>query len=106
MSALFKTLTLLALVALGDVHALGFSEGVIAKAREQTLTQVTYDGSYRIIPYPMGDVPHHIGVCTDVIIPAYRGMGIDLQALVHRDMKANFSQYPKLWGPGLSRWST
>jgi uncharacterized protein YijF (DUF1287 family) len=25
-------------------------------------------------------------------------MGIDLQKEVHEDMKANFNQYPKLWG--------
>lgn len=63
-----------------------------------TKDYVVYDGSYRQIPYPNGDVPENIGVCTDVIIRAYRKLGIDLQKEVHEDMKANFSQYPKNWG--------
>jgi hypothetical protein len=65
---------------------------------EQTRHQVTYDGSYRVIPYPGGDVPANIGVCTDVIIRAYRAVGIDLQRLVHEDMRSAFSSYPRLWG--------
>lgn len=65
-----------------------------------TLTQdhVIYDPSYYSIPYPNGDVPAGKGVCTDVVIRAYRKMGIDLQKLVHEDMKANFNLYPKNWG--------
>ena len=71
---------------------------IVAAAMEQTRRAVTYDGSYRAIPYPNGDVPAHLGVCTDVIIRAYRAGGIDLQRLVHEDMRANFSRYPQLWG--------
>lgn len=63
-----------------------------------TKDRVTYDGSYQQIAYPGGDVPEHIGVCTDVVIRAYRKLGIDLQKEVHEDMRANFSQYPKNWG--------
>ncbi len=59
---------------------------------------VRYDGSYRKISYPMGDVPADTGVCSDVIIRAYRGIDIDLQKFVHEDMKKNFSMYPKNWG--------
>ena len=73
-------------------------EALVAAAVEQTRHAVTYDGSYRVIPYPNGDVPLHIGVCTDVIIRAYRALGIDLQRLVHEDMRANFARYPQLWG--------
>lgn len=58
---------------------------------------VDYDPSYFKIPYPNGDVPKNKGVCTDVIIRAYRKLGIDLQKEVHEDMKANFSKYPKSW---------
>ena len=61
-------------------------------------SNVRYDGSYRKISYPMGDVPANTGVCSDVIIRAYRGIDIDLQKLVHEDMKRNFSIYPKNWG--------
>jgi uncharacterized protein YijF (DUF1287 family) len=64
----------------------------------QTKERVTYDGSYRRISYPGGDVPSHIGVCTDVIIRAYRAIGIDLQQRVHEDMRAAFNAYPKHWG--------
>ena len=59
---------------------------------------VTYDPSYFSINYPNGDVPSDKGVCTDVIIRAYRLVGIDLQKEVHEDMKVNFSKYPKIWG--------
>ena len=61
-------------------------------------SSVRYDGSYRKIDYPLGDVPADTGVCSDVIIRAYRGFYIDLQKLVHEDMKKNFSIYPKNWG--------
>jgi uncharacterized protein len=71
---------------------------VIAAAIEQTHHTVTYDGSYRRIAYPGGDVPRNIGVCTDVVIRAYRAIGVDLQRLVHEDMGAAFHAYPKLWG--------
>lgn len=63
-----------------------------------TKDKVRYDGTYHKIPYPNGDVPKGIGVCTDVVIRAYRKLGIDLQKEVHEDMKANFSKYPKSWG--------
>ena len=46
----------------------------------------------------MGDVPRNRGVCTDVVIRAYRAIGIDLQVLVHEDMRGNFARYPQLWG--------
>ncbi len=67
-------------------------------AMELTKQEVTYDPSYFSIPYPNGDVPSDKGVCTDVIIRAYRSIGIDLQKEVHLDMKANFHVYPKIWG--------
>jgi|SRR5688572_26057533 len=67
-------------------------------AIELTKDQVTYDPSYFTIPYPNGDVPADKGVCTDVIIRAYRALGVDLQERVHEDMKKNFDKYPQLWG--------
>jgi len=59
---------------------------------------IIYDPSYVRIKYPGGDVPADRGVCTDVIIRAYRKVGIDLQKDVHEDMKANFVKYPKRYG--------
>lgn len=38
------------------------------------------------------------GVCSDVIIRALRGLGLDLQKEVHEDMKRNFRHYPQRWG--------
>lgn len=67
-------------------------------ALELTKQQVTYDPRYFSIDYPNGDVPSDKGVCTDVIIRAYRKMGVDLQKEVHEDMKIHFNEYPKLWG--------
>ncbi|MAN29345.1 DUF1287 domain-containing protein [Mesonia oceanica] len=67
-------------------------------ALELTKQEVTYDPSYFSIDYPNGDVPVDKGVCTDVVIRAYRKTGIDLQQLVHEDMKAHFHQYPNHWG--------
>lgn len=60
--------------------------------------EITYDPSYFSISYPNGDVPSNVGVCTDVVIRAYRKLGIDLQKEVHEDMKSNFKIYPKNWG--------
>lgn len=62
------------------------------------LQKVNYDPTYFSIKYPNGDVPADKGVCTDVIIRAYRKLGIDLQKEVHEDMTNNFKLYPKNWG--------
>ncbi len=64
-----------------------------------TLTKqlVLYDPSYFVIDYPNGDVPKNKGVCTDVVIRTYRKLGIDLQKLVHLDIKTNFLDYPNKW---------
>ncbi len=67
-------------------------------AIELTPHQVTYTPAYVVIAYPNGDVPANTGVCTDVIIRAYRKLGIDLQKEVHEDMLQHFNQYPKDWG--------
>jgi hypothetical protein len=63
-----------------------------------TQQKVQYDPTYFRISYPMGDVPAEKGVCTDVVIRAYRKLGKDLQQLVHEDMQAHFNLYPKRWG--------
>ncbi len=67
-------------------------------ALKLTKQEVTYDPNYYVIDYPNGDIPADKGVCTDVIIRAYRLIGIDLQKDVHEDMKANFDDYPDNWG--------
>lgn len=74
------------------------AQALVSAARKQIGVTVTYDGSYRTLRYPGGDVPSDRGVCTDVVIRAYRELGIDLQRSVHEDMRANWSAYPKRWG--------
>jgi len=77
-----------------------FVTDIVQAALERTNHNVRYDGRYISIPYPNGDVPTNIGVCTDVIIRTYRTIGADLQKLVHEDMAANFEAYPskRIWG--------
>ena len=77
-----------------DSFFLNLSDAAVHLTRDR----VQYDPSYFVIAYPNGDVPANKGVCTDVIIRAYRKMGIDLQKDVHEDMVQNFSVYPKDWG--------
>lgn len=75
-----------------------FSRQLADSAYLLTRDFVTYDPAYFSIPYPGGDVPKDKGVCTDVVVRAYRKLGIDLQKEVHVDMKANFDKYPAKWG--------
>lgn len=86
------------LLSLNFLHAQqAFLKQLADSAFTLTRQKVIYDPSYFTIPYPNGDVPADKGVCTDVVIRAYRKLGIDLQQLVHEDMKANFSIYPSIW---------
>lgn len=75
-----------------------FSESLVKAALYRTTQTVRYDPAYVVLDYPGGDVPADTGVCTDLVIRSYRALGIDLQVLVHEDMKGSFSSYPKLWG--------
>ncbi len=69
-----------------------------AAAVERTKHDVVYDAAYRRIAYPMGDVAPDRGVCTDLVVRAFRAIGFDLQQLVHEDMTAAFAAYPAHWG--------
>jgi len=71
---------------------------ISAAALDRTKHHVTYDPAYFSLEYPGGDVPADKGVCTDVVIRTYRKLGVDLQKLVHEDMRKSFSKYPKNWG--------
>ena len=72
---------------------------IVQAARTQIGQTTIYDPAYVGLKYPGGDVPLERGVCTDVIIRALRkGAGLDLQKLVHEDMKKAFAKYPKIWG--------
>lgn len=71
---------------------------LVENARKQIGVTLSYDPKYRKIDFPMGDVPETTGVCTDVVIRAYRLQGLDLQQVVNKDMKSAWEKYPKLWG--------
>lgn len=95
-------LVLVSLLATGILSAQEqeptFYDRLAKAALERTKSFVRYDPAYVVLKYPGGDVPPETGVCTDVVIRSYRALGIDLQALVHEDMRRNFSRYPKNWG--------
>ena len=97
-SAMIILLIAVSVFGQGDSVPETQAKRLIAAAVAQTGMKVTYDGSYRRIAYPGGDVPETIGVCTDVIVRAYRAIGIDLQVKIHEDMRGNFEEYPKIWG--------
>lgn len=82
----------------GLPYASSFPLRLAEAALARTHQAVTYDGRYFRITYPGGDVPSHIGVCTDVVIRAYRQVGVDLQREVHEEMRAAFDAFPQLWG--------
>ncbi len=71
---------------------------IIQSAYAQVGVTLRYDPSYVSIPFPGGDVPIDRGVCTDVIVRAYRSIGVDLQLLVNQDMRKAFPAYPRKWG--------
>lgn len=96
MLRLLALMVVLAGAAQAEPASLG--ERVGAAAARQAERPGVYDPAYAVIDYPMGDVPADRGVCSDVVIRALRTQGIDLQQLVHEDMKATFSAYPKRWG--------
>lgn len=72
---------------------------LVEAAESQVGLTTVYDPAYARLAYPLGDVPMQRGVCTDVVIRAYRSaFGIDLQRLVHEDMRSAFASYPAIWG--------
>ena len=72
---------------------------LVAAARKQIGVTTGYDGAYKALDYPNGDIPRATGVCTDVVIRAYRdAFAFDLQQAVHEDMRGHFAAYPAIWG--------
>lgn len=70
---------------------------VLGAAHAQVGITRIYDPAYRRIAFPGGDVPVERGVCSDVVVRAWRAAGIDLQLEVNRDMRADFAAYPLTW---------
>jgi uncharacterized protein YijF (DUF1287 family) len=107
----------LLLLACGAAAAAPDGATLARAARAQVGVTLAYDPAYTRIPYPNGDLPRDRGVCTDVVVRAFREAGIDLQVRVHEDMRAHFAAYPGNWGlskpdpnidhrrvPNLQRW--
>lgn len=71
----------------------------LAQAAETQVGVTTiYDPAYRSLRYPGGDLPKERGVCADVVVRAFRAIGVDLQVAVHEDMARDFAAYPRMWG--------
>ncbi len=100
-SGRIQCITLLLVIALGG-RALYGTPAERARIASAAMAQVgvtrVYDPSYVRLRYPGGDVPPGRGVCADVIVRAFRGIGVDLQVAVHEDMTRNFRAYPQMWG--------
>src|SRR3954452_7309598 len=92
------TLVLLTDSRLTGQEPASFGSSLARAAARQVGVTTLYDPAYVRIGYPNGDVSPERGVCADVVVRAFRRMGIDLQAEVHQDMAKNFGVYPKSWG--------
>lgn len=97
--AILAVLTVLAVFThTASAQTTDFGMRLSDAALDRTRHQVTYDAAYVRLDYPGGDVAPDKGVCADVVIRVLRVLGHDLQRLVHEDMAATFSAYPKHWG--------
>jgi uncharacterized protein YijF (DUF1287 family) len=96
--AVLATLVLLAGSRLAGQVPTSVGISLARAAARQVGVTTLYDPAYVRIAYPNGDVPTERGVCADVIVRAFRRVGIDLQAEVHQDMAKNFGVYPRSWG--------
>ncbi len=83
-----------------NAHTPEFGRQLSDSALSRLNPNVSYVASYKKIGYPWGDVSEDTGVCTDVVIRSFRGLGIDLQSMVHEDMLQAFNAYPskKIYG--------
>jgi uncharacterized protein YijF (DUF1287 family) len=70
-------------------------QALVNAAAAQIGKTILYDPCYRKISFPLGDVPMKTGVCSDVIIRAFRVFGIDLQKNVAESIALNPALYKK-----------
>jgi len=66
---------------------------VLIGAYKTVLDAADYDDAYFTLRYPNGDPPRNRGACVDVIVRAVRNAGVDLQARVIEDERANGRAY-------------
>jgi uncharacterized protein len=81
-----------------EISKPSLAQKILEGAKKQAAERTAYSPGYVRIAYPNGDVPRERGVCTDVIIRSLRHAGMDLQKLIHEDMKTHFARYPQNWG--------
>jgi uncharacterized protein YijF (DUF1287 family) len=91
---MFKIVPALLLALLPALVQATPATDLVAAARSQVGVTLYYNPAYEKLSYPGGDVPIERGVCTDVVVRAYRKLGLDLQQLVHQDMKKAWDKYP------------
>jgi len=85
-------------IAIERLSASGkYGDRLAAAALDRTRQGVIYDGSFYNISYPNGDIAQDRGTSTDMIVRAYRQLGVDLQVLIHEDMSKHYHEYPQLW---------
>jgi uncharacterized protein len=96
--SLFPSLISVLFLVSGHETPIDSVKEIISHALWQTTITNSYDPSYVKIQYPNGDVPIDRGVCTDVIVRAFRNVDIDFQELIHKDMLSEFKAYPNVWG--------
>jgi uncharacterized protein len=99
-AAIIPTLLLATLAgsALAEQSPPAVRRSLARAAARQVGVTTRYDPTYVRLAYPNGDVPMDRGVCADVIVRAFRTIGVDLQVEVHEDMRRNFAAYPHGWG--------
>lgn len=90
-----RGLCLTVLLALLPVLSAAGNADIVAAAQAQVGVTRRYDPSYQILKYPGGDVALDRGVCTDVVVRALRSARrLDLQQLLHEDIRAHWDAYP------------
>ena len=72
------------------------STPLVEAARMQIGVTTIFDTTYKKIEYPGGDIDSLSGGGGDVIVRAFRRVGIDLQRTIHEDKRANPERYPHL----------
>lgn len=73
-------------------------ERLAAAALLRTQFKVTYEDAYYAIDPINGDIPASKGRAEDLVVRAYRAIGIDLQQHVHQDISQHFDKYPQIFG--------
>ena len=91
---MFKLISLFLFAALPALALATPAKELVTAARSQIGVTLSYNPAYEKLAYPGGDIPIERGVCTDVVVRAYRKVGFDLQQLVHQDMKKAWDKYP------------